>query len=173
MIPVFEPRVGEEEIAAVVAALQRGEISGSFGTALGAFEQEFAAYCGVKHGVAVSSGTTALHAAVAAAGLAPGDEILMSASTNIATALAAVHNGAVPVPVDSERSTWNLDLDLVEGLIGPRTRAIIPVHLFGHPVDMERVMALAERHRLVVIDCLLYTSPSPRDRTRSRMPSSA
>ena len=154
MIPVFEPRVGEEEIAAVVAALQRGEISGSFGTALGAFEQEFAAYYGVKHGVAVSSGTTALHAAVAAAGLAPGDEILMSASTNIATALAAVHNGAVPVPVDSERSTWNLDLDLVEGLIGPRTRAIIPVHLFGHPVDMERVMALAERHRLVVIeDC--------------------
>ena len=67
----------------------------------------------------------------------------MSASTNIATALAAYHNGAVPVPVDSEDETWNLDLDLVEALITERTRAIIPVHLFGHPVDMDRLLEIA------------------------------
>lgn len=154
MIPVYEPFIGDEEIAAVVEALRRGEISGSFGEEIPAFENEFAAYCGCKYGVAVSSGTTALHLAVAAAGVVAGDEVLVSASTNIATALAAYHNGAVPVPVDSEPVTWNLDLDLVEQLISPRTRAIIPVHLFGHPVDMFRVCEIAKRHNLVVIeDC--------------------
>ena len=154
MIPVFEPDVTEADVEAVAAALRRGEISGSFGEALHQFEREFAAYCGCKHGVAVSSGTTALHLAVAAAGIGAGDEVLVSASTNVATALAAYHNGAVPVPVDSEDVTWNLDLDLVEPLIGPRTRAIIPVHLFGHPVDMDRLMEIARRRGLVVIeDC--------------------
>jgi perosamine synthetase len=154
MIPVFEPSLGEEEITAVAEAVRRGEISGSFGKSLPEFEQKFAAYCDCKHGVAVSSGTTALHVAVAAAGMKPGDEILVSASTNIATALAAYHNGAVAVPIDSEDVTWNLDLDLVESLITPRTRAIIPVHLYGHPVDMDRVMEIARRHKLTVIeDC--------------------
>lgn len=154
MIPVFEPVIGDEEIAAVVAALRRGEISGNFGQALHAFEAEFAAYCGCKHGVATTSGTTALHLAVAACEIGAGDEVLVSTSTNIATALAAFHNGAVPVPVDSENVTWNLDLDLVEALISPRTKAIIPVHLFGHPVDMDRLMEIARRHGLRVIeDC--------------------
>jgi perosamine synthetase len=154
MIPVFEPMIGDEEIAAVVAALQRGEISGTFGTSIPQFEKEFAEYCGCKYGVAVTSGTTALHLAVTAAGVGPGDEVLISASTNIATALAVVHNGATPVPVDSENVTWNLDLGLIESLITPRTRAIIPVHLYGHPVDMERLCDIAERNNLVVIeDC--------------------
>jgi perosamine synthetase len=154
MIPVFEPVVGDEEIAAVVAALRRGEISGSFGRAIPEFEQGFARFVGVRHAVAVNSGTAALHIAVAAAGIGPGDEILVSSSTNIATALAAVHNGALPVPVDSEAETWNLDLDLLEGLVTPKTRAIIPVHLYGHPVDMDRLMEIARRHNLVVIeDC--------------------
>jgi perosamine synthetase len=146
VIPVFEPTLTEEDVAAVVAALRRGEISGSFGEALGQFESEFAAYVGCRHAVAVSSGTTALHLAVAAAGIGAGDEVLVSASTNVATALAAYHNGAVPVPVDSEETTWNLDLDLVEGLVTPRTRALVPVHLYGHPVDMDRVRELARRH---------------------------
>ncbi len=106
------------------------------------------------HGVAVSSGTTALQLAVRAAGIGPGDEVLVSASTNIATALAVVHNGAVPVPVDSEPITWNLDLDLIESRITRRTRAIIPVHLYGHPVDMDRLCDIARRHDLIVIeDC--------------------
>ncbi len=154
MIEVYEPLIGEEEIEAVVAALRRGEISGSFGESIPQFEEEFAAYAGCKYGVAVSSGSTALHIAVTAAGLGPGDEVLVSASTNIATALGVIHNGAVPVPVDSENVTWNLDLNLIEQLITPRTRAIIPVHLYGHPVDMDALMEIARRHNLLVIeDC--------------------
>lgn len=154
MIPVFEPDIGDAEIEAVTAAMRRGEISGSFGTAIPEFEEKFAAYCGKRFGIAVCNGTVALQLAVRAAGIGEGDEVLISASTNIATALAAYHNGAVAVPVDSERVTWNLDLDLIERLITPRTKAIIPVHLYGHPVDMDRLMEIADRHGLLVIeDC--------------------
>jgi perosamine synthetase len=154
MIPVFDPDIGEEEIAAVVGALRRREISGSFGKSIQDFEESFAAYCGCKYGVAVTSGTTALHLAVAALDLPKNSEILMSASTNIATGLAAFHNDAVPVGVDSEAVSWNLDLDLIEDLITPATRAIIPVHLFGHPVDMDRLCAITTKHGLQVIeDC--------------------
>lgn len=154
MIEVFDPVIGEEEIEAVVAALRRGEISGSFGESIPRFEEEFAGYCGCKYGVAVSSGSTALHLAVAAAGIGAGDEVLVSSSTNIATALAVIHNQAIPVPVDSESITWNLDLDLIDGLITEKTKAIIPVHLYGHPVDMDRLMEIARRHNLLVIeDC--------------------
>lgn len=152
MIPVYEPEIGEEEIVEVVRALKRGEVSGTFGKALETFEREFAAFCEAKHGVAVTSGTTALQLAVAAAGIGSGDEVLVSSSTNIATALAAYHNGAVPVPVDSEDVTWNLDLDLVEPLLSGKTRAVIPVHLYGHPVDMDRLMEIARRRDLVVIE---------------------
>ena len=154
MIPVFEPQIGQEEITAVAEAIRGGEISGSFGQSIPRFEEAFANYCGCKFGVAVSSGTAALHLAVAALELEQGDEILVSASTNIATALAAYHNNLIPVPVDSESQTWNLNLDLIESLITRRTRAIIPVHLFGHPVDMTRLCAIARKHNLVVIeDC--------------------
>src|SRR3979409_960684 len=152
MIPVFEPDFGEEEIAGVAAAMRRGAISGSFGESIPQFEEAFAAYCGCKYGIAVCNGTVALHLAVAVLDLAPGDEILVSASTNIATALAAYHNNLVAVPVDSEPRTWNLDLDLIEGLITPRTRAIIPVHLFGHPVDMDRLGDIARKHSLTGIE---------------------
>jgi perosamine synthetase len=151
-IPVFEPAIGEDEIAAVTAALRRGEISGNFGQALSEFETEFAAYCGVRHGIAVSNGTVALQLAVAAAGLGPGDEVLLSACTNIATALGIIHNGSIPVPVDSENVTWNLDLDLIESLITLRSKAIIPVHLYGHPVDMDRLMEIARKYKLLVIE---------------------
>jgi perosamine synthetase len=165
MIPVFEPVIGEEEVAAVAAAIRRGEISGSFGESIPRFEEAFAGYCGCKYGIAVSSGTTALHLAVAALDLKPGDEILVSASTNIATALAAYHNNLVPVPVDSEPRTWNLNLDLIEDLITPRTRVIIPVHLFGHPVDMDRLCQIARKHNLVVIeDCAESHGATCRDR---------
>jgi len=154
MIPVYKPVIGEEEIKAVVAALRRGEISGSFGKAIPEFEEAFASYCGCKYGIAVSSGTSALILAVAAAGIRDGDEVLVSSCTNIASALAIVHNGAIPVPVDSESMTWNMDLDIIESLISPRTKAIIPVHLYGHPIDMDKLMAIAQRHNLIVIeDC--------------------
>ncbi len=154
MIPVFEPLLGEEEVSAVVDALRKGEISGSFGAYIPRFEREFAEFIGCKHGVAVTSGTTALHLAVAASGVRPGDEVLVSSCTNIATALAVAHNGAIPVPVDAEAETWNIDLDLVERAITPKTKGIIPVHLYGHPVDMDRLMEIARKHRLFVIeDC--------------------
>ena len=154
MIPVFEPEILESDIKLVNDALNKGEISGNFGHYLESFENDFASVIGVKHGIAVTSGTTALHLAIAVLGLSPGDEVLISSSTNIATALAVVHNNLVPVPVDSEKVTWNLDLELIESLITPRTRAIIPVHLFGHPVDMDALMIIANRHNLYVIeDC--------------------
>ena len=154
MIPVYDPWIGEEEAQAVKQAVLDGEISGSFGKSIPRFEETFAALTGCRHGVAVTSGTTALHLAVAACHFTPGDEILLSASTNIATALAIIHNGLVPVPIDSEPGTWNLDPDLIEELITARTRAIMPVHLFGHPVAMDRVNAIAKKHGLKVIeDC--------------------
>ena len=154
MIPVFDAVIEEDDIEAVVDALRKGELSGTFGNYLKDFEREFAEYVGCKYGIAVNSGTSALHLAVAAANIQEGDEVLVSASTNIATALAALHNGAIPVAVDSEDETWNLDLDLVEDLITPKTRAIIPVHLYGHPVDMDRLMEIADKHNLIVIeDC--------------------
>lgn len=154
MIPVFEPVLEKRDIEYVADALSRGEVSGTFGTYLERFETAFAAFCGVKHGMATTSGTTALHVACHAAGIGPGDEVLVSASTNIATALGVIHNGGLPIPVDSENETWNMDLDLLESLITPRTKAIIPVHLFGHPIDMDRLMEIANRHNLIVIeDC--------------------
>jgi perosamine synthetase len=151
-IPVFEPVIEQDEIDAVVAALKRGEISGTFGEALKEFEQRFAEYSGCKYGIAVANGTVALQLAVDAVGIQPGDEVLVSASTNIATALCVAHNNAIPVPVDSENITWNLNLDLIEGLITSKTRAIIPVHLYGHPVDMERLMEIAHKYHLIVIE---------------------
>jgi perosamine synthetase len=154
VIPVYEPIIGQEEIDAVVDALRRGEISGSFGSSITDLEREFAQYCGCKHGVTVNSGSSALQLAVSAAGIGRGDEVLVSSSTNIATALAVIHNGGIPVPVDAEEETWNLNLDLIEPLITPRTRAIMPVHLYGHPVDMDKLMEIARKHNLVVIeDC--------------------
>jgi perosamine synthetase len=154
MIPVYDPWIGEEEAEAVKQAVLAGEISGSFGKSIPRFEESFAARIGCRHGVAVTSGTTALHLAVAACHFAPGDEILLSSSTNIATALAIANNGLVPVPVDSEPDSWNLNPALMEELITPRTRAVMPVHLFGRAVDMAGVDAVAQKYGLKVIeDC--------------------
>ncbi|HEY6881889.1 MAG TPA: DegT/DnrJ/EryC1/StrS family aminotransferase [Polyangiales bacterium] len=152
MIPVCEPDIGEEEVTAVANAVRRGEISGTFGESIPRFEAEFAAYCGAKYGVAVTSGTTALHLAAVVLGLGPGDEVLVSASTNIATALAIHQVGATPIPIDSESETWNLDLEVLESAISPRTKAIFPVHLFGHPVDMTRLMEIAHKYGLAVVE---------------------
>ena len=165
MIPVFEPVVEEEDIEAVLQALRGGEISGSFGTFIPEFEQAFAAYCGCEFGVAVSSSTAALMLAVIAAGIGPGDEVLVSGCTNIATARVVVHNCAVPVLVDSEELTWNLDLDLIRSLITPKTEAILTVNLYGHPVDMDRLIEITREHGLTVIeDCAESHSATCRGR---------
>ena len=154
MISVYDPWIGDEEAEAVKHAVLNGEISGSFGKSIPRFEEAFANRIGVRHGVAVTSGTTALHLAIAGCHFSPGDEVLLSASTNIATALAILHNGLIPVPVDSEPDSWNLNPDLLEGRITTRTRAIMPVHLFGRPAAMDRINAVAKTHGLKVIeDC--------------------
>jgi perosamine synthetase len=154
MIPVFEPEIGQEEIDAVVDALKKGEISGSFGKYIPAFENAFAAYVDCKHGIAVTSGTTALHLAVSALELPVGSEVLVSTSTNIASVLGIVHNNLVPVPVDSEEETWNINPELLEPLITPKTRALLVVHLFGHPCEMDKIVSLCRKHRLALIeDC--------------------
>ncbi|MDH3999445.1 MAG: DegT/DnrJ/EryC1/StrS family aminotransferase [Desulfuromonadales bacterium] len=118
------------------------------------FEEEIAAYLGVKHALGVSSGTEALHLALRAAGLGPGDEVITSPFTFIATAEAISYVGATPVFVDIDAKTFNLDLALVEQAITPRTRAVLPVHLFGQPVDMPQLNALCDAHNLMMIeDC--------------------
>jgi len=153
-IPVSTPLVGERERAYVNEALAEGAISGYFGSHLQRFEREFARYCDATEAVTVSNGTTALHLAVATLGLGPGDEVLVSTLTNMATFFAVIYAGARPVPVDIVPDTLNLDPADLAAKVTERTRAIIVVHLFGHPVDMDPVMELAKKRGLAVIeDC--------------------
>ncbi len=151
-IPVFAPVIGVEETEYVDDCLATHWVSQ--GKYVRAFEEEFSAYCGVGHGIATCNCTAALHMAGLALGFGPGDEVLVSSSTNMASAFSMCYAGAVPVPVDIEIDTWQMDASLIEGLITERTKGIMVVHLFGHPVDMDPVMALARKHRLAVIeDC--------------------
>ncbi len=151
-IPVFRPRLNELSRKFATDALWAGEISGTSGHYLLEFEREFAAYCGVKEAVAVSSGSTALHLACVIAGITHGDEVLVSALTNIATANAVVQCGGVVVPIDSDPDTWNMNTDLLKAKITSRTKAIIPVHIYGHPVDMAPIHRLARKYNLIVIE---------------------
>ena len=153
-IPVSEPLLGEAEARYVQDAVARGEISGLSGEYVPRFEEVFARYVGRGHAVTTSSGTAALHLALAALSIGPGDEVLVSTLTNMATFFAVLYQGARPVPVDVEPDTWNMDPALLESLITPRTRAILVVHCFGHPADMDPILEVARRHRLrVVEDC--------------------
>src|SRR6201990_3255393 len=117
-----------------------------------AFEERFAAYCNVRHCVAVNSGTSALHLALLAAGVEPGDEVITVSMTFVATTAAILYCGATPVFVDVDPHTWTMDPKLVEAAITPRTKAIVPVHLHGLMADMDAIMAIARRHRLIVIE---------------------
>ncbi len=117
-----------------------------------AFEREFAAYCGVKHCIGVGNGLEALHLILRACHIGPGDEVIVPANTYIATWLAVSYAGAVPVPVEPDARTYNLDPELVEKAITPKTRAILPVHLYGQPADMDPIMAIARQHGLKVIE---------------------
>ena len=151
MIPVSEPCVGQQELANVVDCVKTGWIS-SAGKYIEQFEAAWSAACGVKHGVAVSNGSTALDVAVRALGIGPGDEVLMPTFT-IASCLSAVVNvGAVPVLIDSEPRTWGMDVSALEAAVTARTRAIMVVHIYGHPVDMDPVLRLAGRLSLKVIE---------------------
>jgi perosamine synthetase len=151
VIPVNEPRLDGRELEYVTECLQTGWIS-SAGRFIGEFEQSWADYCGRRYGIAVCNGTVALQLAVAALDLGPGDEVILPAFTIISCAMAVVYQGAVPVLVDADPETWCMDLSAVEARITPRTRAIMPVHIYGHPVEMDPLLALAEKHGLAIIE---------------------
>lgn len=151
MIPVNEPVIGERELANVTECIRTGWIS-SAGRFIDAFESGWSSYCDRAHGVAVANGTVALRLAVAALDLQPGDEVIMPTFTIISCAAAVVECGGVPVLVDADPETFGMNVAQVGAKITPRTRAIMPVHLYGHPVDMDPLLALAAEHRLAVIE---------------------
>jgi perosamine synthetase len=150
-IPVNEPLLDGNEERYLVECVRTGWIS-SEGPFVARFEELFAARVGRKHGVAVANGSVALEAAVAALGIGPGDEVILPSSTIISCVAPIVRAGAVPVLVDSDPGTWNMDVAQVEGRITPKTRAIMAVHIFGLPVDMDPLLALARKHGLKVIE---------------------
>jgi dTDP-4-amino-4,6-dideoxygalactose transaminase len=150
VIPLARPCFGEAEEQAVAAVLRSGWVAQGPTTA--AFEKEFAAAVGVPHAVATSSCTTGLHLAVVAAGIRPGDEVILPSYTFPATANAVIYVGATPVLVDVERDTLNIDPDAVRDAITPRTRAVIGVHLFGCPCAVRELAALCEERRLTFIE---------------------
>jgi len=149
-IPVAKPVLDEQEVEAVRRVILSGWVTQ--GPEVAAFEQEFADYVGAQHACAVSNCTTALHLALRAVGVEAGDEVITVSHTFIATANAIRYCGAVPVFVDVEKDGYNIDPDLIEAAITPRTRAIICVHQLGMPCDLHRIVAIASRHGIPVIE---------------------
>jgi perosamine synthetase len=150
MIPVSRPVLGEEEAGAVTRVMESGMIAQ--GRVVAGFEEAFASYIGVAHAVATSSGTSALHAALLAAGIGPGDEVIVPSFTFIASATSVSMCGAQPVFADVDEETFTLDPASAEDLITPRTRAVMGVHLFGQPFDIPAVSALCREHGLLLIE---------------------
>lgn len=150
-VPVNEPLLDGNEKKYLLECIETGWIS-SEGPFIKEFEQRFAARVGRKHGVAVCNGTAALDAAVDALGIGPGDEVILPAFTIISCIGQIVRAGARPVLVDSDPVTWNMDVGQIEAKITPRTRAIMAVHIYGLPVDMDPLLDLARRHGLKVIE---------------------
>src|SRR5689334_10017632 len=144
-IAVSEPLIGDNVLPLVRECIETGWVS-SEGRFIQEFERRWAEYCGAGFGVAVSNGTTALQVAVAALRLNPGSEIIIPSYTIISCAIAVIEAGCVPVLVDCDPETWCMNLDEVEAKISPRTRAVMPVHMFGHPVDMRRLSKIAKKH---------------------------
>lgn len=150
MIPAARPLIGDEERAAVDAVLASGMVAQ--GPEVAAFETEFSGIVGNRHCVAVNSGTSALHMALIAVGVKPGDEVIVPSFTFAATANSVRLAGATPVFVDIDAASFCIDPAAVEAAIGPRTRAVMPVHLYGHPADMTRLVEVATRHGLWIIE---------------------
>ncbi len=150
-IPVYEPWLGAHEEEYVLEAVRSGWIS-SLGKYVNRFEEEFAAFCGVAHGVSTSNGTTALHLALYALGIGPGDEVIIPALTFVASANAVHYTGATPVFADVDQHTWTMDPADIARLISPRTKAIMPVHLYGHPAPMDEIRSLAAQHGLWIVE---------------------
>lgn len=151
MIPMMEPWLDHQEIDRVMHCLKTGWIS-SQGAYIPEFEKAFSGFCQTRYGVATSNGTTALHLALLTLGIGPGDEVIVPALSFIASANVVVYTGARPVFADVDEETWTLNPSLLRPLITERTRAIIPVHLYGHPTDMEPILKLAREYRLWVVE---------------------
>lgn len=145
------PYIIDEDRDAVNRAMDFGIFS-HITPEINGLQDEWAQYCGVRHCLATNSGTSALHMSVAAAGIGPGDEVIVPAYTFVATGTAVLHHNAIPVFVDVEPDTWNIDVSKIEAAITPFTKAIIPVHLNGYPADMDEINAIAKKHNLVVIE---------------------
>jgi perosamine synthetase len=150
-IPVYEPDLSGLERDYVMDCIESGWISG-IGQYVSRFEEAFSRFCGVSYGIATCNGTVALDLALATLGIGQGDEVITSDLTFAATANAIRHVGAVPVFVDSEAETWNIDPQRIKEAITPATRAIIVVHLYGHPADMDPILQLAAKQGLFVIE---------------------
>lgn len=155
MIPLVDLKAQHASIRAEIDdAIRRtlDECSFVLGPDVATFEQEFAAACSAAHGIGTSSGTSALHLALLAAGVGPGDEVITTPFTFVATVAAIQYAGATPVLADIDPATFNIDPAAVAAAITPRTRAIVPVHLYGQPADMDPIVALAREHGLVVVE---------------------
>lgn len=150
-IPIAEPTLGGNELRYVTECVETNWIS-SQGSFVRRFETEFAARLGVPHALAVSNGTVALHLALAAFGIGPGDEVIVPNLTFAATINAVIYTGATPVIVDVSADTWNMDPDAFAAAITPRTKAVIPVHLYGQPADMAPICAIARRRGIFVVE---------------------
>jgi len=150
-IPIAEPLIGDRELEYVTDAVRRGEIS-SIGPYVDRFERAFATYCEAQYGVSTANGTVALHLVLEALGIDEGDEVIVPALTFVATANAVVHARGVPVFADIDPDNWGLDPEHVRRRITKKTKAIIAVHLYGHPADMDALSAIAEEHRLLLIE---------------------
>ena len=151
MIQVCEPTLQGNEKKYVSECIDTNWISSS-GVFIEKFEEMFSKACNVKYGVSCSNGTTALHLAMASLGVGKGDEVILPAFTIIAVANAVLYTGAIPVFVDSEPRTWNMDPDRIEEKITPRTKAIIAMHTYGCPADMDKINAIAKKHSIFVIE---------------------
>ncbi|MBI3026873.1 DegT/DnrJ/EryC1/StrS family aminotransferase [Candidatus Woesearchaeota archaeon] len=150
-IPVCEPTLKGNEIKYVTECLKSGWISSS-GKFIKEFEERFSDYCGVSQGVSCSSGTAALHLAIEAMGIGKGDEVIIPTFTMIASCNAVIYAGAKPVLVDSELETWNIDINNIEEKITKKTKAIMVVHTYGHPVDMDKLRKVSTRYSIPVIE---------------------
>jgi len=149
--PIMQPLLNGNELAYLSDCIKTGWIS-SQGAYVKRFEKEFAAYCDAQYPVAASNGTVALHLALAAFDIKAGDEVIVPDLTFAASINAVIYTGATPVIVDVDKTTWTISVEDIEKNITPRTRAIMPVHLYGHPSHMDEVMALAKKHNLLVIE---------------------
>lgn len=150
-IPVCEPMLAGNELKYVTEAVSTGWISSS-GKYVTEFENQFAEYCGCKYGIAVCNGTIALHLALIGLGIGKGDEVIVPTFTMIASAFAVCYTGAKPVFVDADKDTWNIDVKKIEEKITSKTKAIMPVHIFGKMCDMNAIHALAKKYNLYVLE---------------------